>query len=156
VVPEAGHHLTSVDPTTRPERKIPRYSHTEYASPRTLSPRHLTRCDHYGVHFLGWWRTRPCTPTEWDSGLTRLAARHPDWIRLKLPSPEWYRETVQWWAAWRQDPSLPGWLVGGLDLLFPILACSGLRRLFPPGGRFDAVGAGGPEIPATPGRPDLF
>jgi beta-1,4-mannosyl-glycoprotein beta-1,4-N-acetylglucosaminyltransferase len=130
VVTGAGHHLTSVDPTTRPLLKIPRYSHAEYATPRTLSPRHLARCDQYGVHFLGWWRTRRCGPAEWDGGLARIATRYPDWIRFRIRSPEWYRETVQWWAARRQDPSLPGWVVEGIDLLFPVLAWSGIRRLF--------------------------
>jgi len=135
VVTGAGHHLTSVDPATRPLLKIPRYSHAEYATPRTLSPRHLARCDQCGVHFLGWWRTRRCSPAEWDAGLDRLATRYPGWIRFRVPSPEWYRETVQWWAASRQDPSLPSWFVGGIDLLFPVLAWSGILRLLLLGGR---------------------
>jgi beta-1,4-mannosyl-glycoprotein beta-1,4-N-acetylglucosaminyltransferase len=116
----AGRHFTSVDPSTRLERKLKRVFHSEFDGPRETSPEHLERCRRHGIHHRGWWYAeRPPGPLPED--LARLLRDHPR-LAASKPRPAFARRLVRSWAWLRLWKGLPDALVTGVDRRFERLA----------------------------------
>ena len=126
----AGRHFTSVDPSTRLERKLKRVFHSEYDGPRETSPEHLDRCRRYGIHHRGWWYAeRPSGSLPED--LQRLLRDHPQ-LASPEPSSGLARRLARSWAWLRLWKRLPDRAVAAVDrhferlaplLAVPLLAC---------------------------------
>ena len=116
----AGRHFTSVDPSTRLERKLGRVFHEEWDGPRERSPDHLRRCRRHAVHHRGWWYAeRPSGPMPED--LERLLRDHPQ-LASPPPPPALARRLVRSWAWLRLWKRLPDRAVAAVDRHFERLA----------------------------------
>jgi beta-1,4-mannosyl-glycoprotein beta-1,4-N-acetylglucosaminyltransferase len=119
-IPDAGRHFTSVDPSTRLERKLSRVFHEEYDGPRETAPDHLARCRRYGVHHRGWWYAeRPSGPLPEDLG--RLLSAYPG-LAAPPSRPALARRLVRSWSWLRLWKRLPDRAVGAVDRNFEYLA----------------------------------
>lgn len=119
-LPAAGRHFTSVDPSTRLERKLKRVFHQEYDGPRATSPEHLDRCRRYGIHHRGWWYAeRPAGPLPDD--IERLVRAHPGLAAPPRPSPL-ARRLARSWSWLRLWKRLPDRAVAAVDRHFERLA----------------------------------
>lgn len=123
-LPAAGRHFTSVDPSTRLERKLKRVFHSEYDGPRETSPDHLARCRRFGVHHRGWfYAERPSGPLPDD--LERLLSDHPA-LAAPPPPAALARRLARSWAWLRLWNGLPDRAVAAVDRhferLMPLLA----------------------------------
>ncbi len=119
-LPAAGRHFTSVDPSTRLERKLGRVFHSEYDGPRERSPEHLDRCRRYGVHHRGWWYSeRPSG--ELPEDIKRLLSDHPG-LAAPAPRPALARRLARSWAWLRLWKRLPDRAVAAVDRNFERLA----------------------------------
>jgi beta-1,4-mannosyl-glycoprotein beta-1,4-N-acetylglucosaminyltransferase len=119
-IPAAGRHFTSVDPSTRLERKLKRVFHAEYDGPRETSPEHLQRCRRYGIHHRGWWYSeRPTGPLPDD--LERLLRAHPGLAAPPRPRPL-ARRLARSWSWLRLWKRLPDRAVAAVDRRFEQLA----------------------------------
>ena len=108
-----GRHFSSVDPSTRLERKLHRVFHTEWSGDRETAPAHLERFRRHGVHHRGWWYAeRP----EGDppNDVRRLMARIGE--SASFP-PLWRRRIVRAWARMRLMRAIPDRLVAWIDEL---------------------------------------
>jgi beta-1,4-mannosyl-glycoprotein beta-1,4-N-acetylglucosaminyltransferase len=129
-----GRHFSSVDPSTRLERKLNRVFHTEWAGDRQTSPCHLARCRRNGVHHRGWWYAeRPAGPVPDDVQrlLDRLGSAPTVFPRRHR------RRLVRAWAWLRLTRWIPDRLVLALDrhldrvwplLWLPLLAADLLHQ----------------------------
>jgi beta-1,4-mannosyl-glycoprotein beta-1,4-N-acetylglucosaminyltransferase len=121
-LPDGGRHFSSVDPTSRLERKLHRVFHTEWSGERETSPVHLQRCRQHGVHHRGWWYAE-CPEGPLPEDVERLADRLGDHARF---APFWRRKLVRAWAWVRLGRWLPNRAVTAIDERFdrlvPILA----------------------------------
>lgn len=116
VLPDAGRHLSSVDPSTRLTHKLARVFHEEYDGPRERSPAHLERCRRHNVHHRGWWYAEaPSGPVPDD--VARLLQAQPDVAMLATPAPL-ERRLVRIWAWVRLWRGLPDRLVSAIDRRF--------------------------------------
>lgn len=119
-LPEAGRHFTSVDPSTRLERKLKRVFHQEYDGPRAASPEHLDRCRRYGIHHRGWWYAeRPSGPLPDD--IERLLRDHPG-LAAPPPPSALARRLARSWSWLRLWKRLPDRAVAAVDRHFERLA----------------------------------
>ncbi len=101
VLPDAGRHLTAVDPSAQLPRKLDRVFHAEWATERGLSLPHLLRCEQHAVHHRGWWYAEQMTG-ELPTDLRRLASTCPSMMR-SAPLPSMHqRRMVRTWAWLRQ------------------------------------------------------
>lgn len=121
----AGRHFVSTDPGARSERKLAHVSHEELADERSLSPYHLRRARHYGVHHHGWWYAEsPAGVLPPD--LQRLAQRCPAAKREQRLPGRFMRLLARTWAWLRFWPRLGQGLVQTVDRHFeqlvPVLA----------------------------------
>jgi beta-1,4-mannosyl-glycoprotein beta-1,4-N-acetylglucosaminyltransferase len=111
---DGGRHFSSVDPSTRLDRKLHRVFHTEWSGERDAAAAHLARCRTHGVHHRGWWYSeRPDGPLPDD--IRRLLERLDD--RANFP-PLWRRRLVRSWARIRLSRALPDRLVAFVDSRF--------------------------------------
>lgn len=119
-IPAAGRHFTSVDPSTRLERKLKRVFHQEYDGPRATAPEHLERCRRYAVHHRGWWYAeRPSGPLPDD--LERLLSDYPGLASPPPPGPL-ARRLARSWSWLRLWKGLPDGAVATIDRRFERLA----------------------------------
>jgi beta-1,4-mannosyl-glycoprotein beta-1,4-N-acetylglucosaminyltransferase len=121
---DAGRHYSSVDPSTRLQRKLSRVFHEEYDGARENHVHHLDRCRLHRVHHRGWWYAeRPEGPLPED--VQRLAAAFPELCAGEPPSAL-ARRLVRTWSWLRLWKRLPQPLVLAIDrhfeLLRPLLA----------------------------------
>jgi glycosyl transferase family 17 len=135
---DAGRHFSSVDPSTRLERKLGRMVHAEWAGDRAMRPVCLRRCRDYGVHHRGWWYAE-APAGELPDDLSRLAARCGHMAR-RTPLPRfWRRRLVRTWAWLRLCPGWREWMVTAIDnhfeellpvLFVPLYAADALRAAY--------------------------
>ncbi len=130
-LPDGGRHFSSVDPSTRLERKLHRVFHTEWAGERETSPAHLARCRSHGVHHRGWWYAE--TPKgELPDDVRRLVDLLGE--RADFP-PLWRRRLVRKWSRIRLNRMLPEGVVEMIDGVF-----GGSNRGEKPEGRRQSAG----------------
>lgn len=132
--PDAGRHLSFVDPAARPLTKLRRTAHSEFAHMQGDPAAHLELAHRYAVHHRGWWYAeRPVGALPED--LARLAQRLPhDGEPTEAPAA--LRHAMRCWAWLRSLEILPDWLLRLIDrhwsllspvLLGPLLVLDGLR-----------------------------
>jgi beta-1,4-mannosyl-glycoprotein beta-1,4-N-acetylglucosaminyltransferase len=131
---DGGRHFSSVDPSTRLERKLKRVFHTEWSGPRDTSPAHLERCRSHGVHRRGWFYTeQPAgrVPADIQRLLRRLGVQPSPFPALRR------RRAVRTWAWIRGQDWVPARLVAAVDrhfdrllplLLAPLLLADAARQ----------------------------
>lgn len=132
----AGRHFTSVDPSARLHRKLPRMFHAEFDGARETDEAHLERCRAHAVHHRGWWYAeRPEGPLPDD--VERLVRRQPGIAFGQEPPPRLSRLLVRTWAWLRLWKALPDGMVRLVDRHFermapllapPLLLCELGRR----------------------------
>jgi len=113
-MPNAGRHLTAVDPTAHLARKLGRVFHAEWATDRGVYPPHLTRCEEHAVHHRGWWYAE-FVPGELPADLASLAAVCPAALRSEGLPPMWRRRCVRTWAWLRQSRLLGDSVIKRID-----------------------------------------
>ena len=125
VLPNAGRHLTAVDPSAHLVRKMGRVFHTEWATERGVYPPHLFRCEQHGVHHRGWWYAE-FVPGNLPEDLASLATAYPATLRSENLPAMWRRHCVRTWAWVRQNQRLTDAQVKNIDdhfdALLPLLA----------------------------------
>jgi len=124
-IADGGRHFSSVDPSTRLDRKLHRVFHTEWAGDRETSPAHLARCRSHGVHHRGWWYAeRPDgeTPADVRRLVDRLGTSASAFPPLRR------RRLVRTWAWLRLKRWIPDGVVAAVDRRFERL----LPLLWPP------------------------
>ena len=102
VIPDAGRHLTAVDPSARLSRKLGRVFHAEWATERGMYPPHLARCEEHAVHHRGWWYAE-FVPGKLPADLASLGAACPAAMRSDVLPSMWRRRCVRTWAWLRQS-----------------------------------------------------
>lgn len=118
-LPNAGRHLCFVDPSARPERKLGRVAHAEFATQRGMSIDHLRQCDRYGIHHRGWWYAeRPFGPLPDD--LRRLTVRSPLIVCDQPVLGNGVRRLARTWFWLRSWAVLPERAVYALDGHLPV------------------------------------
>jgi len=114
VMPDAGRHLTAVDPSAHLERKLGRVFHAEWATERGVYPPHLARCEKYAVHHRGWWYAE-LVPGKLPADLASLAASCPETMRSEALPPAWRRHCMRTWAWLRQSRLLSDSAIKRID-----------------------------------------
>jgi beta-1,4-mannosyl-glycoprotein beta-1,4-N-acetylglucosaminyltransferase len=102
VIPNAGRHLTAVDPSAHMARKLGRVFHAEWATERGVYPRHLARCEEHAVHHRGWWYAE-LVPGDLPADLASLAIACPATMMSDELPPMWRRRCVRTWAWLRHS-----------------------------------------------------
>jgi beta-1,4-mannosyl-glycoprotein beta-1,4-N-acetylglucosaminyltransferase len=120
VLPDAGRHLTAVDPSASLPRKMVRVFHAEWATDRGVYPPHLERCEEHAVHHRGWWYAEPVMG-ELPGDLARLAARCPSAVRACALPAMWRRRCVRTWAWLRQSRAMSDAAARRIDDHFDLL-----------------------------------
>jgi beta-1,4-mannosyl-glycoprotein beta-1,4-N-acetylglucosaminyltransferase len=135
VIPNAGRHLTAVDPSAQLFRKLGRVFHAEWATDRGMHRAHLLRCEEHAVHHRGWWYAEQIAG-ELPEDLARLAASCPATVRTGMLPSMWRRRVVRTWAWLRLWPSFSERMVRFIDTRFealvplvatPLIAADGIR-----------------------------
>lgn len=131
-----GRHFSSVDHSTRLQRKLGRVFHAEFDGARETAVDHLERCRRDGVHHRGWWfAERPAGETPED--IARLISRCPE-TRAPSQNSRLERRLARTWAWLRLWRGLPDGLVASIDRDFerllpliaaPLLLCDGGRAV---------------------------
>jgi len=113
---DAGRHYSSVDPSTRLQRKLGRVFHAEFDGERERAEAHLERCRQWGLHHRGWWYAeRPAgTP---PADVARLVKSCPA-LAAPAPPPKWRRRMLRSWSWLRLWRALPECLVATIDRHF--------------------------------------
>jgi hypothetical protein len=119
VLVDAGRHYSSVDPSTRLERKLARVFHAEFDGTRERSAAHLERCRAWGMHHRGWWYPERPTGALPDD-VARLLDRCPTLAAPPAPAA-WRRRTLRSWSWLRLSRALPDRLVNAIDTRFDAL-----------------------------------
>jgi beta-1,4-mannosyl-glycoprotein beta-1,4-N-acetylglucosaminyltransferase len=114
VIPNAGRHLTAVDPSAHLARKLGRVLHAEWATERGVYPPHLERCEEHAVHHRGWWYAE-FVPGKLPTDLANLAAACPAAMRSEALPSMWRRRCVRTWAWLRQSSWLSDPVVKHID-----------------------------------------
>jgi len=114
VIPNAGRHLTAVDPSAHLARKLGRVFHAEWATERGVYPPHLVRCEEHAVHHRGWWYAE-LVPGKLPADLVSLAAACPVAMRSDGLPRMWRRRCVRTWAWLRQSRLLSDSAIKRID-----------------------------------------
>jgi len=114
VLPNAGRHLTAVDPSAHLSQKLGRVFHAEWATERGVYPPHLARCEEHAVHHRGWWYAE-FVPGELPPDLANLAAACPLALQSEALPAMWRRRCVRTWAWLRQSNLFPDTAIKRVD-----------------------------------------
>lgn len=137
VIPNAGRHLTAVDPSAQLFRKLGRVFHAEWATDRGMHLPHLLRCEEHAVHHRGWWYAEHI-PGDLPEDLARLASACPATVRTHPIPSMWRRRIVRTWAWLRLWPAFPEKMIRFIDMRFetlvplvapPLIAADSIRYL---------------------------